>query len=79
MQISCFYQVRFSTDLDEPVLVVPSCCVWTESGLNTIPAKAGTDAATLNLQRIAGESQECCAAHLSSALLVTRDGVPVCY
>lgn len=55
VQLPCFYQVRFSADPDEPVTVVPSCCVWTGNGLNMIPAKVGTDSATLDLQRVAGE------------------------
>ena len=55
VQFPCFYQVRFSADPDEPVAVVPSCCVWTGNGLNMIPAKVGTDSATLDLQRVAGE------------------------
>jgi hypothetical protein len=59
VQVPCFYQVRFSTDPDEPVAAVPSCCVWTGNGLSTIPAKAGTDSATLDLQRIAGELLGC--------------------
>ena len=59
MQFPCFYQVRFSTDPDKPVALVPSCCVWTGNGLSTVPAKAGTDSATLALQRVAGEPLGC--------------------
>ena len=52
LQIPCYYQVRFSTDPDEPIAAVPSCCVWTESGLSTIPTRGSADVA---LQHVAGK------------------------
>ena len=37
---------------DAPAVICPACCVWTESGLNTLPVKPGSLSAIL--RRIAG-------------------------
>ena len=49
-------------DDDAPEIICPACCVWTESGLNTLPIKPGSLSAIL--RRIAGTpSPSAMAAH----------------
>ena len=54
LQIPCYYQLRVSTDPDEAAVAVPSCCVWSESGLSTVPHGKDRAAAELALRHIAG-------------------------
>ena len=54
LQIGSYYRVRFSADPDEPAVLIPSCCVWTENGLCTTPASAATSSAEAAIRQLAG-------------------------
>lgn len=49
-----FLDLRFSDDEDDPVITVPSCCVWSQSGLNVVPATYKNGNGITIVQQLAG-------------------------
>lgn len=49
-----YLKVSFSEDADAPVVIVPSCCVLSSSGLNIQPASARTSIGLKVLQALTG-------------------------
>jgi hypothetical protein len=51
-----YLDVRFSDDEDAPVITVPCCCVWSQSGLIVVPASSKNGQGFAVLQRLASTS-----------------------
>ena len=72
LQIPCYYQLRFGADPDEATAAVPSCCVWTQSGLTTVPHNRDSASAELAVRHIAGDPLEA-GLNVMNCLLVPED------